>query len=168
MTSRSPSALSACERGRRRLLDRIADGNRAGQLAIDAQEDDGATLPPELHQLASRMPSTSRRSPASVQRCPERAHDLPPGRARPALSRTRIAHRGRLDAARLRAGDDGTRQRMLARAIEPGSPAQNLLLRRSRSTAMTRSKAGLPTVIVPVLSSTNVSTLRRFSIACAS
>ena len=60
------------------------------------------------------------------------------------------------------------RQRMLAALVEARRQAQHFVFARSRRRRSTRSKAGLPSVSVPVLSTISVSTLRRFSIAAAS
>ena len=75
------------------------------------------------------------------------------------LSSARPAFAGR--------GDDGRGQRMFAALVEAGGQAQHLVLAEPGA-ATARSKAGLPSVSVPVLSTISVSTLRRFSIAAAS
>ena len=68
--------------------------------------------------------------------------------------------------ALLRGGDDGGRQRMLARPLDAGGQPQEL--RSSKPCAGTTAvTAGLPSVSVPVLSTTSVSTFSMRSSASA-
>ena len=70
--------------------------------------------------------------------------------------------------ARVRRATIGVGQRMLAALVDAGREAQHLVLGVARRRRRRASKAGLPSVSVPVLSTISVSTLRRFSIAAAS
>ncbi len=70
------------------------------------------------------------------------------------------------DAALLRGRDDGGRQRMLARALDAGREPQHVGLVEARA-GTTATTFGLPSVSVPVLSTTSVSTFSMRSSASA-
>ena len=63
--------------------------------------------------------------------------------------------------------DDRARQRMLARALDAGGEPQHLALVEARRPATTATTFGLPSVSVPVLSTTSVSTFSMRSSASA-
>ena len=100
------------------------------------------------------MPSATCR-PSTVPSAP-----LPVGESKSATGASR-------DPARLRRRDDRGRQRMLARALDARREAQQLGLVEARRPATTAVTAGLPSVSVPVLSTTSVSTFSRRSSASA-
>ena len=74
---------------------------------------------------------------------------------------------GECDVALGRGRDDRARQRMLARALDAGGEAQHLGFVEARPPATTATTFGLPSVSVPVLSTTSVSTFSMRSSASA-
>ena len=108
MTMAMPSAFSACQRLRGAFLHRIGDGDDAGELAVDGDEDRGRAFAAQplgvvLRAIASRcrarrrnraLPSTTRRrSTMPIAPLPAR--------------RIEAAHRRKLDLALGRRLDDG-------------------------------------------------------------
>ena len=80
---------------------------------------------------------------------------------------SKSAHRRKLEPALGRGFDDGGGQRMLAAALDAGREPQHFVLRRSPSAATIATTFGLPSVSVPVLSTTSVSTFSMRSSASA-
>ena len=128
MTMRRPSPAQRVERRRRRRLDRIGDGDHAGKLAVDRDEDRrGAVLAqivPRRHRARrSSMPSSARN-----RRIAER-HAPPSTMPSHALAGRRVEveyrRRARCRARSCRRDDRG-RQRMLARPLEAGRQPQQL------------------------------------------
>ena len=151
----------------RRLLDRVGDAEQARRPAVDDDEDD------RLAVAAQGLGSLA-----------ERAGSIPSSCSIAALP---IDDRSALDAAlhapagpraeRLRGGDG---EPALAAApataaargcsldlLEPGGQAEQLRLRPGRATATIETTRGFPSVSVPVLSKTRVSTRSRTSSASA-
>ena len=80
--------------------------------------------------------------------------------------RAKFASFGELQSFLLRAADNRRGQRMLAATLQTRREAQDLILALSRQQNQ-RAKCGLPSVKVPVLSTTNVSIFSRTSNASA-
>ena len=126
---RTPAALQRLQRLRRRRLDGVRDRDEAGQLAADADEDDGGRLrraalrplppgsptsmPCSARNLA--LPETMTLTPSTVPTTP-----LPTGE-----SKSVTGDSGEL--ALLRVRHDGHRQRVLARALDAGELLQHVL-----------------------------------------
>ena len=134
-----------------RCIDAGAFGTQ--RLRLRARAHRPAT-PTSLHQRRVAERERRGRRPGRARRC--RVLDSKPSALSSASPRSRAAR------------NDGLRQRMLAALVQARRQAQHLVLAVARRAAITRSKAGLPSVSVPVLSTIRVSTLRRFSIAAAS
>ena len=161
MTIAQPSVVQLPDRLGRGRLDRIGDAEQPGELAVDGDEHHrlpvarAAPRPSgEQRQRRCRSSSKSARLPSATAR-PSTLPATPlPGDAtgspRPGASAMPRSSR---------ACDDGGRQRMLAAALQARGQAQQLALRRSPAAGSTATSCGLPSVSVPVLSTTSVSTL---------
>ena len=159
---------SARDRLRRRRLDRVGDADEPGRLAVDGDEHHRLALGAEARRRAyelarqstrlgqQRALPTATRRPSTIARTPlpvTDANSRPPPAATP---------RSRAPA------DDRRGQRMLARRARGWRPAAStFVLVEPRLGATTRASFGLPSVSVPVLSTTSVSTLSSSSIASA-
>ena len=116
--------------------------SRAQRLGLRRQRlDVDADL---LHQRRVAERERAARRPCRARRC--RCSTRSPRGLSSASPRSRAAR------------DDGVGQRMLAALVQARGEAQHLVARRSPATATARSKAGLPSVSVPVLSTISVST----------
>ena len=169
MTMRMPSALQRVERVRRRRLHRIGDGDDAGELAVDARRRSRS-------RRRARSRSASRRKRRGVdaelrQEVGIAERDAPAlDRAERALAGRRVEVRSTGASAMPRASaarDDRVRQRMLARALDARGEPQHFGLVEARGRRRSAVTAGLPSVSVPVLSTTSVSTFSMRSSASA-
>ena len=91
----------------------------------------------------------------------------PRGPSTPLPVTERNSSAGESEAALLGPGDDGRRERVLAAALEAGREPQHLGLVERPPAAVTDVSRGLPSVRVPVLSTTSVSTFSSVSSASA-
>ena len=145
------------ERVRRRLLDRIGDGDDAGELAIDRDEHRGGAVAPQFLGARSSAAVAMPRSPSNAA-LPTTTR-MPPILPMTPLPVTRfeIGDVLQREAAFFRGGDDGGGEGMLARALEARGAATASSPRRILSVTVTATTRGLPSVSVPVLSTTSVS-----------
>ena len=162
MTMRTPASRERVERRRRRRLDRVGDGDDAGELCRRRRRT--STVAPSRAQcvglrlraradvdaeprIRSSRCRARRRGPSTVPRTPL------PADASKSLDRRRSA------SLALRAPRTIARgQRMLAGALEARGQRAAARPRRTPSRRATATTFGLPSVSVPVLSTTSVST----------
>ena len=134
----------AVERRRRRRLDRIGDGDDAGRLAVDGDEQ---------HRRAVAA-AARRRVPREIADATPRSSisfALPSATARPPtvpvtplpVTDAKSVASCRAHAALLRRGDDRRGQRMFARPFEAGGQRQQIVPRRSRAAGTTAIDARL-------------------------
>ena len=119
--------LERGDRSRGRRLDRIGNGDDAGRLAVDGDEDGGGAFPAQLVGISSR-PLVS--MPASVMMPQIADHQLAPiDGARDAFAdrRVEVLDRRERKAALVGRPHDGGGQRMLAAALEACGQAQQLV-----------------------------------------
>ena len=147
MTTRMPSSRSALSAAGVRRLDRIGDGDDAGDLAVDRHEDRGGAVLAQPLGLApssarSAMPSSARNLalPSTTRRPLDHADHALAGR------RVEARDRRELEPALLRRRDDRGGQRMLARPLDAGGEAQHVRLVEARRPATTATTFGLPSV----------------------
>ena len=168
MTTRMPSAASAFSAVRRRGLDRIGDGEQPGELAVDGDEDRRwrrrrADVRPAAFSGCVSMPSDRQ----EVRRC-RAATGLPstvpiaPLPVGESKSATLPRARSRSLAARTMAAASGC---SLARSTLAASRSTSSSSKPAAGTIATT--VGLPSVSVPVLSTTSVSTFSMRSSASA-
>ena len=169
MTMRMPSARSASRAACVEALIGSAMAMTPAGLAVDADEDRRGAVGAQLlglgrerarvdALLACRNAGVAERDALALDAC----------RARPCRSASRNRS-PRLSAmlALLRGRDDGRRQRMLARPLDAGGEAQDARLVEAGRRRRRPSPPGLPSVSVPVLSTTSVSTFSSRSSASA-
>ena len=140
MTTRMPSPRSACERRRRRRLDRIGDGDDARELAVDRDEDRGravarAAARPRRRARAVAMPSSARNARVAERDAPALDH------ADRALAGRRVEARARGASAMLalRRGRDDRARRADARSpLDAGGEAQHFVLVEALAPARSR------------------------------
>ena len=155
------------ERRWRRRLDRIGDGDDAGGLAVDADEDRGGAVAAQLLRLGRErarvdaqlrqeraLPSTTR-LPSTMPMTP-----LPVGESKSAAAAER-------DLALLRRPRRWPRASGCSLARSTLAASRSKLVSSKPSAATTAVTAGLPSVSVPVLSTTSVSTFSSRSSASA-
>ena len=162
-----PDAFSRqrLQRIRRRSLDRIGDREQPGELAVDGDVDDGraisaqrsassssgrASIPSAARYLA--LPSTMD-LPSTLPVAP-----LPVGESNSSTLPSQIALLG--------GAHDGGGQRMFAGALDAGRKPQDVVFVESGG-RHDRDDLGLPSVSVPVLSTTSVSIFSMRSSASA-
>ena len=152
----------------RAVLDRIRDADQPAELAVDRDEHDGLAVAAQRPRRARRARRARRRASSISARLPSATSRRRPcpRTPLPVIDSKPVASRER-DAALLGALDDRRRERMLAAALEARGEPRAASARRSPAPATTPTSFGLPSVSVPVLSTTSVSTLRRTSIASA-
>ncbi len=125
---RSPASASALQRVRRRRLDRVGDGDDAGGLAVDRDEDrGGAVLAQPFRLLIQRIGGDAElRQEFGVadRHAPALDH------ADRALAGRRVEaeHRDELDATLSRGCDDRLRQGVFARPFDAGGKAQDFVV----------------------------------------
>ena len=127
MTTRMPSSRSACERLGRRRLDRVGDGDDAGGLAVDRDEDRGRAVARAAPRRcassgAVAMPSSARNAALpSATRWPSTMPiaPLPVGESKPVTWASAMPRS--CAAATIARGE-----RMLARLLDARGEAQHL------------------------------------------
>ena len=159
MTVVEPELVQRVDRGARRRLHRVGDDERAAHLAVPAREHDrAAVVAPGAASAASSAGTVADHEVGAARRGPRRRRRSP-RRPRPAGSRTRSARRARRRAARAPSA--------IARAIGCSDASSTEPARRSSSStstpgaATTSTSSMRPSVMVPVLSSTAMSTTWR-------
>ena len=158
----------ARQRRRRRRLDRIGDGDDAGGLAVDGNEHGRRAVAPRVRRLGA--PERRARNAEILQKLGVADGDLAAvDRAGDALAGdgAEIADVFEVQPALLGGGDDRGGQRMLARPFETGAERQHRRFVEARRPACTATTRGLPSVRVPVLSTTSVSIFSKRSSASA-
>ena len=169
MTMRMPSARRLVERRRRRRLDRIGDGDDAGGLAVDGDEH-----APSRRRAAAPRPALRRASASTPRSCSSSA--LPSATARPStvpVTPLPVTDAKSVDVAAARARARCAAATIAAAsgcsldAFEAGAQATARRPRRSPAAGTTATTRGLPSVSVPVLSTTSVSTFSMRSSASA-
>ena len=169
MTTRMPSRAQRLQRRRRRRLDRIGDREQRRRACRRPPRRSTVAPSPRSRSASASSAAVSIAELAEEARIAEqRRRCRRPCRSRPCRSASRSprpapASRPRSCAAR----DDGVGQRMLAGALDAGGEPQQRRLRRSRRPATIATTFGLPSVSVPVLSTTSVSTFSIRSSASA-
>ena len=168
MTIAMPCALQRVKRGERGRFDRIGDGEEAGKLAVDGDEDHGSAVGAQSLGLALQRDGSdaefgqkfgiAERNAAGRSTMP--TAPLPAGASKP---RDRTADDIALGGGR----DDRGGERMFARALDARGEPQERGLRRNPAPARLPTSFGLPSVSVPVLSTTSVSTFSMRSSASA-
>ena len=164
-----PSSRSAASASGVVALTGSAMASDARELAVDADEDRGRAVRRAARRPASASAATSTPLSARKRRVAERdaaALDRAERRPRPtgeSKSATgAVAMLALLGGATMACG-----QRMLARPLDAGREPQELAPRRSPAAGTIAVTAGLPSVSVPVLSTTSVSTFSIRSSASA-
>ena len=156
----------AFKRGGGRGLDGIGDGDHAGRSAIDRDQHGGAALGSQALGLGFQCGGIDMqvlqqgRIPHGNGATIDLADDALAGNGLKLLRHTRRK------PALARGGDDGARQRMFAAVLERSGAAQHLCLVESGGCHY-RNHPGRPSVSVPVLSTTSVSTFSMCSSASA-
>ncbi len=118
--------------------------------------------------LALRAHRSRCRARRGTSHCRARRAGARPCRSRPCRSgESKPMTRRERDAALARGRDDRRGQRMLARALDARGEAQHLVRRDGRAAGTIATTFGLPSVSVPVLSTTSVSTFSMRSSASA-
>ena len=168
MTMRMPSSSQRGERGGRRRLHRIGDGDDAGELAVDRDEDRGRAVLAQTFGVAIERGGRDAELGRRTRHCraprggarPCRMTPLPAGESKPS---TRAS-------AMLRSAAPPRRSRppsgcSLARSTLAASRSTSASSKPGAGTMATT--FGLPSVSVPVLSTTSVSTFSMRSSASA-
>ncbi len=168
MTTRMPSARSAVERARRRRLDRVGDGDDAGRLAVDADEDRGRAVARAARRLRRRARAVSTPCSARKLRIAERDALALDGAERAlAGGRVEVARRRRVRCPRCSAAATMAAASGCSLARSTLAASRSSVASSKPAAGTTAVTAGLPSVSVPVLSTTSVSTFSRRSSASA-
>ena len=169
MIEPEPRGPQIGDRAGRRLLDRVGDAQQARRGGRRSRR-----RPPSGRRGAGRRPAPRagrRQSPARSSIAGIADGDrsaLDPALHAAARSATgTTVRRWNRQPALARRGGDRRGQRMLARSLEAGGQPQQLRLVLARRRPRSRRRCGFPSVSVPVLSKTSVSTRSRTSRASA-
>ena len=161
MTMRRPSACSRRIASAVESLDRVGHAEQAREPAVH-----GHAARPSAPRRAAPRPRVAARPASTPCSSQQRGVAQRDRRARPRVPTTPlpgerlepVARRAGVSPARRAPRDDGRRQRVLAAALQAGGQAQQLVGVDARRGLDRRRSRGLPSVSVPVLSTTSVST----------
>ena len=123
-----PSAASAFSASGGGFLDRIGDGDDAGRLAVDGEENGGGAVAAQAFGVGGEcigVDSELLEERGGAERQPLLVHHADDALAG---GRVEAAHRRQFELALLRGGDDGGGERMLAAALDAGRELQHLRL----------------------------------------